>query len=50
MGKHQLSQKVLDEIKASKNLNKKCQEALKEVLRNTGYHARVILYPGEADK
>lgn len=35
-----------DEEKA---LNKKCQEALKEILKDTGYHARIVFYPGRKD-
>lgn len=36
--------------KQMKDLNKKCQKALAEVLKGTGYHVRIIFYPGEADK
>jgi hypothetical protein len=41
-----LSEKILEEIKFEKELNKKCQEALKSILTNTGYHARIVFYPG----
>jgi len=32
-----------------KLLNKKCQEALKELLKDSGYNARIVFYPGRKD-
>ena len=32
------------------DLNRRCQEAIEPILRNSGYHVRIVFYPGRGDK